>query len=411
MHLLQALRTAISSLAAHSMRSALTMLGMIFGVAAVIAMLAIGAGAEQEALAGIERLGVRNLLVRAKELKDNDLREIREKSLGVSPRDIEAIQEAVPGVERVAGRAEIEPYKILADGAKTEAEVHGVSSEHDELFHLELGEGRFLDERDQLDHAQVCVIGATVRRELFGYGEALGGHLKVNDVWLTVVGVLRSSGAAGDESGAEGTGSLERQIFLPLSTALRKFERQPLDSPLSEIIVRLAEGAQPGRTASVLRPLLERLHGGQADFDLVVPAALLAEARRTQRLFSIVMGCIAGISLLVGGIGIMNIMLATVLERTREIGVRRAVGATQADIRRQFLLEAFAISALGGLVGVVLGVGLAETVARSAGWPTVVTTWSVLLASGVSMAVGLASGWYPAVRAARLDPIEALRTE
>ena len=410
MKLFGAFATALGSLAAHSLRSLLTMLGMIFGVAAVIAMLSIGAGAERAALAGIERLGVRNLLVKAKDLDEDELREVREKSLGVSQRDVEAIREAVPGVERVLGRLDVEPYKILADGRKTEAEVQGVSADHAELFALGVAEGRFLDGRDLLDHAQTCVIGSAVRRELFGYGEALGRDLKVNDVWLTVVGVLPPSGAAQETEGAA-FGSVDRRIYLPLTTALRKFEREPLDAPLTEIVVRLDPEASPGRTASILQPLLARLHGGQDDFELVVPAALLAEARRTQRLFSLVMGCIAGISLLVGGIGIMNIMLATVLERTREIGVRRAVGARQADIRNQFLMEAFAISALGGLAGVLLGVGLAKAVAASADWPTVVTAWSIALAAGVSMAVGVASGWYPAVRAARLDPIEALRTE
>jgi putative ABC transport system permease protein len=160
-----------------------------------------------------------------------------------------------------------------------------------------------------------------------------------------------------------------------------------------------------------VRSLLERLHGGVDDYELVVPEALLEQSRRTQRLFNIVMGCIAGISLLVGGIGIMNIMLATVLERTREIGVRRAVGARREDIRRQFIIESFSISALGGVSGIVVGVAIARIVAAYAGWPTVVTLTSIALSTGVSVAVGLASGLYPAVRAAALDPIEALRYE
>jgi putative ABC transport system permease protein len=407
----QALGSAIGSLTSHAMRSGLTMLGMIFGVGAVISMLAIGAGAEQEALAGIERLGLRNLLVRSKSLKDNELREVREKSLGVSPRDLEAIREAVPGVEMAVGRIEIDAYKILADGQKTEGKVHGVAKEHDLLFHLELQAGRFFDAVDERDHAQVCVIGPTISRELFGYDSPLGRDLKVNDVWLTVVGVLQGTKDGDDEIEGVSFGSTEREIYLPITTALRKFDREALSSPFAEIVVRLEVGVSPARTAGILTPLLDRLHGGQQDYELIVPAALLVEAQRTQRLFNVVMGCIAGISLLVGGIGIMNIMLATVLERTREIGVRRAVGARRVDISRQFLLEAFAISALGGLIGVVLGVVMAELVARSAGWPTVVTAWSIILASGVSISVGLGSGLYPAMRAARLDPIEALRTE
>ena len=201
------------------------------------------------------------------------------------------------------------------------------------------------------------------------------------------------------------------QIYIPVSTALRKFERDPLEAPLDEIIVRLDPSVSSRTAASAIRGLLDRLHAGADDFEMVVPEALLEQSRRTQRLFNIVMGCIAGISLLVGGIGIMNIMLATVLERTREIGVRRAIGARKADIRRQFIIEAFAISAIGGVVGIVVGVAIARIVAAYADWPTVVTLASILLSTGVSITVGLVSGIYPAARAAELDPIEALRYE
>jgi putative ABC transport system permease protein len=196
-----------------------------------------------------------------------------------------------------------------------------------------------------------------------------------------------------------------------VTTADRKFEHPALDSPLDEIVIRMREGGNGRETAALVRGLLERLHAGAVDYELVVPEALLAESRRTQRLFNVVMGCIAGISLLVGGIGIMNIMLATVLERTREIGVRRAVGARQADIRFQFVVESFAISLIGGLAGIVAGVAIARGVAAYAGWETVVTAGAILLATGVAMTVGLASGIYPAARAAALDPIDALRWE
>jgi len=192
---------------------------------------------------------------------------------------------------------------------------------------------------------------------------------------------------------------------------MRKFDRDPMSSPLDEIVVRLEPGVSPRLSASTIRLLVDRLHSGARDYELVVPEALLAQSRRTQRLFKIVMGCIAGISLLVGGIGIMNIMLATVLERTREIGVRRAVGARRGDIKRQFMIEAFSISLLGGVVGIVMGVLIARGVAAYADWPTVVTASSILLSTTVSVAVGLISGMYPAVRAAELNPIDALRYE
>ena len=427
----EAFRSALDNLAAHKLRSALTMLGMIFGVGAVIAMMSIGAGAERQALASIERLGLRNVLVRAKTFKDDELREIRQQSLGVSPRDAAAITEAVPGVDLVVPRIHIDPYKVISPSGKTDgAAVYGVTSRYGELAHLALAEGRFLDPLDESTHAQVCVIGPEVRRDLFGYDQALGGLVKVNDVWLEVVGVLAADtapaatapGAAGKGSegggdaaaasgGGAGSSPSSREIYLPLSTADRKFEHPVLASPLDEIVVRLKPGVSGQETASVMRDLLDRLHAGMADYDLVVPEALLAESRRTQRLFNVVMGAIAGISLLVGGIGIMNIMLATVLERTREIGVRRAVGARRGDIRFQFIVESFAISLIGGVAGIVAGLALARGVAAYAGWQTIVTGASIFLATGVAMTVGLASGIYPATRAASLDPIEALRYE
>jgi putative ABC transport system permease protein len=422
----EAFRSALDNLAAHKLRSALTMLGMIFGVGAVIAMMSIGAGAERQAMATIERLGLRNVLVRAKTLKDDEAQEIRQKSLGVSQRDASAIAEAVPGVELVAPRIRVDPYKVLSATGKSDgAAAYGVDPRHRELAHLVMAEGRFLDEMDGATHAQVAVIGPAVRRDLFGYGPAVGQLVKVNDVWLEVVGVLADDAASspgapgaagGGGAGASGGagaayGGASREIYLPVSTAERKFEHPALGSPLDEIVVRLKPGTSGEEASGLIRELLDRLHAGAADYELVVPEALLAESRRTQRLFNMVMGAIAGISLLVGGIGIMNIMLATVLERTREIGVRRAVGARSRDIRFQFIVESFAISLIGGITGIVAGLALARGVAAVAGWETIVTGSSILLSTGVAMAVGLASGIYPASRAAALDPIEALHYE
>ena len=407
----EAFRSAFENLSAHKLRSGLTMLGMMFGVGAGISMLSIGAGAEQQALAVIDRMGVRNLVVRSKQLEDEELEEVRKKSLGVSLRDVDAIAEAVPGVALALPRVELEPYKVLSESGKTEAKVYGVSHRQPEVVKLGIDEGRFIDVNDERSHAQACVLGAAVRRELFGVAPAIGQSVKVNDVWCEVIGVLEpdSSGSASVEGVS--VGSTAREIYLPVTTALRKFEHEAQSSPLSEILVQLTPGTSPRETATVLGALLARLHGGASDYDLIVPEALLEQSRQTQRLFNVVMGCIAGISLLVGGIGIMNVMLAAVLELTREIGVRRAIGARKKDIRFQFLVTSFSLSLLGGVFGVVIGVAIARIVATYASWPTVVTLPSILLATGVSVAVGLLSGLVPAIRAANLNPIEALRYE
>lgn len=407
----EALRTALENLAAHGLRTFLTMLGVVFGVGAVISMLAIGAGAERQALETLSRLGLRNVIVRAIDLREDEAREVRARSVGVSLRDAEAIEDAVPGVELAAPKIVLEPFEVRSEEGTVEADVFGVAAEHADLVSLDVVEGRFLDLQDVRHHAQVAVIGPEVRRELFGFGEALGRLLKVDDVWLEVIGVLGTSGGEADSFEGVALASSVRAIYLPVSTAMRKFDRGPLEAPLDEILVHLDDAEGGREAADSIERLLSRLHAGAADFELVVPEALLAQSRRTQRLFNVVMGCIAGISLLVGGIGIMNIMLASVLERTREIGLRRAVGARRRDILVQFVLEAFALSAIGGLLGVVMGVTIARVVAFTAGWPTEVRLWSILLATGVATGVGVVSGLYPAVRAARLDPIESLRYE
>ena len=407
-----ALRSSLGNLGVHKLRSALTMLGIVFGVGAVIAMLSIGAGAEQQALETISRLGLHNVLVRAASLRDDELAEVRKKSPGLSLRDVEAILEVVPDVELVAPKARIDPYKVLSYEGTVDAKVLGVSEDHAGLVNLRLAEGRFLDAIDLRQLGQVAVVGEKVARELFGYRSPLGQKLKINDVWVEVIGVLGADGV-GETDSFQGIslGTTRDAIYLPVTTVLRKFDRRPLESPLEEIVIRLVDGAHAGTAARLVDDLLEHLHGGEHDYEIVVPEALLAESRRTQRLFNLVMGCIAGISLLVGGIGIMNIMLASVLERTREIGIRRAVGARRQDILLQFIVESFALSVLGGLAGIVMGIAIARVVAASADWTTVIHTWSVVLATGVAITVGLVSGLYPAIRAADLDPIDALRYE
>ena len=403
--------SSLESLRVHALRSFLAMLGIIFGVGAVIAMLSIGAGAEREALATIDAMGLRNVIVEAEDPeRENERQEVRRKSVGLAPRDAQAIREAVPGVERVLSKVEVETWKVLSATGRAKPKVLGVSHDYPELVRFDLAEGRFFDAHDEATFAQVCVIGHRVREELFGFGPALGRPLKVNEQWLTVVGILSPGSTTREIQGVRIAGTAN-DVYLPVTTAQRKFARDPLKSPLDELVVSLAPGAPVQEGAAIVATLLDRLHGGAEDYALTVPEALLEQSQRTQRLFDIVMGAIAGISLLVGGIGIMNIMLATVLERTREIGVRRAIGARQSDIRNQFVVESFTITAVGGLLGIAMGLAIAKGVALYAGWTTIVTVASILLSVGVSVTVGLVFGIYPALRAARLDPIEALRYE
>ncbi|MDX2056127.1 MAG: ABC transporter permease [Polyangiaceae bacterium] len=399
---------ALENLRAHKLRSALTMLGMMFGVGAVIAMLAIGAGAERQALELIAHLGIHNIVIRDKSPDGEELQKVRKKSLGLSPRDVAAIEEADIGIARVVPRLKLKAQEAISGARKVPAKIFGVSRSHRQAANLVLQEGRFFDALDEEEHGQVCVIGSKIRQVLFGAQPAIGKPLRVADVWLTVVGVLAPESSSGVALEGISVGTSASEIYLPATTGLAKFERDPISSPFEQIIVQLEENADPRQSALILDSLLDRLHGGSKDYELVVPERLLEQNQETQRIFNVVMGCIAGISLLVGGIGIMNIMLASVLEQTREIGVRRAVGALRKDIRFQFLVEALAISLLGGIAGIVAGVGIAKAVANYAHWPTVVTMISVVIATGVSSAVGLISGIYPAIRASQLDPIEAL---
>jgi putative ABC transport system permease protein len=410
-----ALAISLANLSAHKMRSALATLGVVFGVGAVVAMLSIGAGAEQRALEMIQRLGMDNILVRAREYDSEQLQEIRETSAGLSQRDLEAIAAAVPGVVEVAPKVEIEAWEVRSATATTEATVFGVTPAHQRLAALAVREGRFLDQLDLRQHAQVCVIGPAVARDLFGWAPPVGDEIKVNDVWLTVVGVLAGSGAEVDSFQGVTLASSDSAIYLPVSTTLRKFDRSPLASPFTEIVMRIDDPLHQGTAslaaAASAQRLLEQLHGSVQDYDLVVPQALLEQSRQTQRLFNLVMGSMASIALLVGGIGIMNIMLASVLERTREIGVRRAVGARRRDVQLQFVAESFTISLIGGIAGIVLGIALARGIALYAGWPTVVNLGALVTSAVVATAVGVVSGLYPAIQASRLDPIESLRYE
>jgi len=412
--ILPELKMGLASLLAHKLRSLLTMLGMIFGVGAVVAMLSITAGAQKEMMSFIDQLGVNNIIVEAREAVDqNELQTVRATSPGLTFRDFRAISENVSGLVAITPRKRFKPQRVLPKTAQEPPQLIGVLPNFVEINSLKLVAGRFFTEEENRESAPVGALGESAKVNLLGYDEAGGKYVKINDTWLQVVGVLTPQ-ASGD-SDVEGAQASNRNnlVIVPLNTAMRRFEDNTsfLKDEIDGIYMKVQPSVDSIETSNVVRAILTASHKDAGDFTVIVPAGLLEERRRTQSIFSIVMICIAGISLLVGGIGIMNIMLATVLERTREIGIRRAIGARQADIVRQFLTEAVMISIMGGLIGIAFGFTLSRLIASVAGWSTVVTTSSIGVAFGVSVFIGLLFGIYPAVQAAKLDPIEAIRYE
>jgi putative ABC transport system permease protein len=410
------MRLAMQNLGARKLRSLLTMLGIIFGVAAVVSMLSIGAGAQQQVLAFIEQLGVRNLIVEAKEVADSqELLRIRRISPGLSFKDLRVIRANVADLTSSAPRKRFTPTAVLPKPRRDMPGVYGVGPEYQSIAGLTLISGRFFDEDDNDRRAPVCVLGEGATANLFPHKQAVGEYLKVNEQWLRVIGILGTQLTLGRELSGIQTRDLNNLIYMPIDSVIYRLDennsRAALSDEIDAIYMHLDQTGNISVAGDVVQSILNDSHRSEPDFSLIIPAELLAEQKRTQRIFEMVMVAIASISLLVGGIGIMNIMLASILERTHEIGVRRAVGARKRDILRQFLVEAVLISFAGGLLGVGCGFGLSRLVAMLAGWSTIVTTSSILLAFVVSVSVGLIFGIYPAAKAARLNPVEALRYE
>jgi len=408
------MRMGLENLLAHKLRSMLTMLGMICGVAAVVAMLSIGAGAQQQVMAFIENLGVRNLIIEAREATDwQTMNKMRALSPGLTFNDMRLVRANVPAISALSPRKRFTPTALLPRPGRDMPVVFGVAPEYQAIAGLDIADGRFFDDDDTRRAAPVAVLGDGIADALFPSSSPIGQHIKVNEQWLRIIGVTRPQMTA--PRGTAGLPADDRNnlIYVPVWTAILRLEDQTsaFKDEIDGLFVQVANTDASPVAAEAIRGLLDETHRRAGDYSLVVPAELLAEQRRTQQIFQMVMVAIASISLLVGGIGIMNIMLASVLERTREIGVRRAVGARQVEVIRQFLIEATIISGLGGMVGVVVGVLISRLVAYFAEWTTVITPFSVVLAFTVSVAVGLLFGVYPARKAARLDPVKALHYE
>lgn len=408
------LQLGFQNLLLHRLRTLLTMLGMIFGVAAVVSMLSIGAGARQRVMALIEQMGVHNLIVEAKESMDwQAVRKIRKISPGLTFQDYRVIRDDVSEIVAATPRKRMTPTKTIPKSQQDPPTVYGVDPVYQKIAGLHVLEGRFFTDGEETRGEPVCVLGAAARSSLFGSAAVIGQYLKANEQWFRVIGVASPQLSSQTEVAGVPTQDLNNIVYVPLNSAILRLEDSYSDrrDEIDGIYLNIRDSADMGSVAQVVRAILDSSHHSAGDFSVIVPAELLAEQKRTERLFNAVMVAIASISLLVGGIGIMNVMLVSVTERTREIGVRVAVGATEEAIQFQFLGESVVLSLVGGTAGVLLGVVAAVLVGRGLGWPMQASPASVVIAAAFSVAVGVFFGYYPALKASRLDPIDALRYE
>lgn len=427
---------AVESIRSNKLKSFLTGLGIIFGVSAVISMLAIGSGAQREILEQMKQVGVNNIVVNVVEVGGVDERGdegvtlVRRFSPGLSFRDVACIRGTLPELRYLVPVVQYDGALQSAWG-RLQGQVVGVSREYFAMYELHCAAGSPFSTSQEAEGALVCVIGNEVRSKLFGRVSPLGKQVRFAGVLYTVVGVLESVPTAGVEAGLGPVNSAST-IFVPTRTLMRRYKsrtqkisaaeqyfdtdgnymrEQVRKHQLDQLVLQVSDTRYLEPTAEVLNRMLARLHSGVADFQVVIPEKLLKQQKRTSSIFNWVLGAIAGISLLVGGIGIMNIMFASVMERIKEIGTRLAIGAKRADIVAQFLWEAILISITGGFFGILLGIALSYIISQFAGIETIVSWYSVVISFGVSVTVGLIFGLAPAQRAARRNPIESLRYE
>ena len=443
------LSIAVNAVLSNKVRSLLTALGIIFGVAAVIAMLAIGNGAQREILEQIKLVGVNNIVIKPiveqeeeKVQEQTGKKEKRKFTPGLTVRDVLSIESTIPGISSISPEIILNTY-VIRGGIRRSAKLIGIEPEYFDIFNFELAEGqRFNTEQLRLG-TPVCVIGHSIRTKFFPSENPIGKNIKVGPHWLTIVGVLHERALSENSISKLGIRDFNMDIYTPLKSVLVRYrdrdrvtaEQIRIESmrsqgnffvanassedeaekknyhQLDRLVIQVGETNQLTPIAEIVSRLLERKHYGVVDYEIEIPELLLKQQQRANDIFNYVLGAIAGISLLVGGIGIMNIMLASVLERIKEIGLRLSIGAKKSDVVQQFLFEAIMISVSGGLIGVILGVSMAFVVSTFADIPTVITFTSVLLSFGVAATVGLIFGIAPARRAASQDPITSLRYE
>lgn len=442
---------AISAVITNKIRSLLTALGIIFGVAAVIAMLAIGNGAQQEILDQIKLVGVNNIVIKPiveqKEEKvdeEGGKKDKKKFSPGLTIRDVESITSTIPGLSKISPEIALDTY-VIRNGFRRSAKLVGVDPSYFQIYNFSLTDGQHFSEEQRKVGAPVCIVGYGIKSKFFPIENPIGKSIKVGQHWLTITGVLEERKVSANSISKLGIRDFNMDVYAPLETMLIRYRdrdkitREALllaaqrsrgnsnnnnqaQTPeqeqerknyhqLDRLVIQVDQTNMLEPIAEILQRMLQRKHYDVIDYEIEIPELLLKQQQRTNDIFNYVLGAIAGISLLVGGIGIMNIMLASVLERIKEIGLRLSIGAQKSDIIQQFLFEAMMISVTGGLIGVILGVSMAYVVSVVAGIQTIVSFSSIVLSFGVAASVGLIFGIAPARKAANQDPIASLRYE
>ncbi|MCF7668537.1 MAG: ABC transporter permease [Verrucomicrobia bacterium] len=420
----RAFRLGVKSLWLHRLRSFLTMLGIVFGVCSVIAMLAIGEGASYEAQQQLKGLGSQNIIIQSvkppeQQNSSTSSETSRVLEYGITYKDVKKIKATIPGVTVVVPGRIMREY-VWNISRRVDCEVIATVPWYPQMRNHQVKRGRFFTDLELEDRSNVCVISPEMVQSLFPLSDPIGQSVRIGENYYRVIGVMTPQGSSKNAQ-LGGVGSdIANKLFIPITTARVRYGEilvkrrsgsfEAIRVELHEVTVKVDERDRVVPVSKVIQDIFEKNHDKE-DYNIVVPLELINKAKRTKQIFNIVLGSIAGISLLVGGIGIMNIMLASVTERTREIGIRRALGARRQDIITQFLIETVILSGAGGIVGVVLGITIPYFVTVFANMATIVTLWAPIIAFSISAMVGIVFGIYPAIRAADMDPVEALRHE
>ena len=424
----------LESMLSNRLRTFLTSLGIIFGVAAVISMLSIGAGAEKEILEQMKQVGANNIMIKSRmktseeKQRESEQNQIRKFSPGLTLKDADNISQIIPAVEKVSPEIEMET-SFIANGIKKSGNLIGVTNAYFDIANLELSAGNKFSDWQMKMSSPVCIIGKNIKTTFFPAGNPIGKLIKCGNVWLQIIGVLDERGINEASAAKLSIRNSNQDIYTPIYTFLLRFRNRgaitkeslakakrgewsdPNYHQLDRVVVHIKESDYIQSSTDIMSRLLQRRHNQVEDFEIIVPELLLKQEQKTKKIFNAVLGVIASISLLVGGIGIMNIMLASVLERIKEIGLRMSLGATKKDIVLQFLSESMTISFTGGIAGVLLGIALSYIIEQLMDIKTIVSVFSIVISFSISISIGLLFGIMPAKRASEQDPVNSLRYE